>query len=55
MEKLTHGVVFAAILVLTIVGVDLIFFRHHTLPRLLVNVGIVLVFLAFYWRFFKNS
>jgi predicted cobalt transporter CbtA len=35
----------------TVVGVDIIFFRHHAWARLLVNVGIVLVFTAFYLRF----
>ena len=27
-----------------VVVVDILFFKHHFLPRLLVNVGIVLVF-----------
>ncbi|HEY3814632.1 MAG TPA: hypothetical protein VGL66_15535 [Caulobacteraceae bacterium] len=34
-----------------IVGVDIAFFRHHFWARLAVNVGIVLVFGAFYLRF----
>jgi hypothetical protein len=38
-------------LVAVVVGVDLLFFRHHVLARLMVNVGIVLVFAAFYLRF----
>ncbi|MFG2692684.1 hypothetical protein ACIHEI_30160 [Kitasatospora sp. NPDC051984] len=38
-----------------IVGVDFAFFRDHFWPRLLVNVGIVLVFLACYLRFLKHS
>jgi hypothetical protein len=41
-------------MVLLIVGVDLAFFRHHFWPRLAVNVGVVLVFLAFYVRFAKR-
>ena len=40
-----------AAMVATIVGVDLAFFRHHLWPRLAVNLGIVLVFAAFYVRF----
>lgn len=36
------------------VGVDLAFFRHHLWPRLTVNIGIVLVFLAFYFRIFRR-
>ncbi len=38
-------------LVVTVVGVDLLFFRHHVWARLLGNIGIVLVFAAFYLRF----
>jgi hypothetical protein len=34
-----------------IVIIDVAFFRHHFWPRLMVNVGIVLVFAAFYFRF----
>lgn len=37
-----------------IVGVDFAFFRHRFLERLMVNVGIVLVFGAFYLRFFAG-
>jgi hypothetical protein len=37
-----------------VVGVDLLFFRHHFWARLAVNVGIVLVFVAFYFRFLKR-
>jgi len=38
-------------LVAVVVGVDVLFFRHHFLERLIANVGIVLVFVAFYLRF----
>ena len=41
-------------LVAIVVGVDVLFFRHHFWPRLMVNVGIVLVFWAFYLRFVKR-
>jgi hypothetical protein len=34
-----------------IVGVDFAFFRNRFWERLAVNIGIVLVFGAFYWRF----
>ena len=37
-----------------VVGVDILFFRHHFWERLMVNVGIVLVFLAFDLRFLKR-
>ncbi len=38
-------------LVAVVVGVDVLFFRHHFWARLLANVGIVLLFAAFYLRF----
>jgi hypothetical protein len=34
-----------------VVGVDILFFRNHVWARLLANVGIVLVFAAFYLRY----
>lgn len=37
-----------------IVGVDLLFFRNRFWDRLMVNVGIVLVFAAFYFRFLNR-
>jgi hypothetical protein len=37
-----------------VVGVDVLFFRNRFWARLLVNVGIVLVFAAFYLRFLKR-
>lgn len=42
-------------LVVVVVGVDLLFFRHHVLERLAVNIGIVLVFLAFYVRYLNRT
>jgi predicted cobalt transporter CbtA len=41
-------------LVAVVVGVDVLFFRHHLWERLIANVGIVLVFAAFYFRFRKH-
>jgi hypothetical protein len=38
-------------LVAVVVGVDVVFFQHHFWVRLIANVGIVLVFAAFYLRF----
>ena len=37
-----------------IVGVDFAFFRNRFWERLTVNIGIVLVFAAFYLRFFRR-
>ncbi len=37
-----------------VAGVDILFFRDRFWERLMVNVGIVLVFWAFYLRFVKH-
>ncbi len=50
-----RAVLFALVLVAVVVGVDVVFFRHHFWERLIVNVGIVLVFAAFYLRFLKRA
>jgi hypothetical protein len=47
-------VLYVLALIAVVVGVDVLFLRHHFWARLIVNVGIVLVFWAFYWRFLKR-
>jgi len=42
---------YLVVMVAIIVGVDFLFFRQRFFERLLVNVGIVLVFVAVYLRF----
>jgi hypothetical protein len=37
-----------------VVGMDVLFFRNHFWQRLAANVGIVLVFGAFYFRFLQH-
>ena len=41
-------------MVVVIVGVDVLFFRGHFWARLAANIGIVLVFLAVYYRFLRS-
>ena len=41
-------------LVAVVVGVDVLVFRNQLWERLIANVGIVLVFVAFYLRFLKR-
>jgi hypothetical protein len=41
-------------MVAVVIGVDVLFLSHHFWERLLVNVGIVLVFGAFYLRVLKR-
>jgi len=43
---------FVLAIIVVIVGVDFAFFRHRFWERLIVNIGVVLVFAAFYMRFF---
>jgi hypothetical protein len=45
---------YALAMVAVVVGVDVLFFRHQVWERLIANVGIVLVFGAFYFRFLKR-
>ena len=47
-------VLYIVVLVAVVVSVDLLFFKNHVWERLIVNIGIVLVFAAFYFRFLKN-
>jgi len=42
------------VLIVVVVGVDVLFFRHRFWERLIVNIGIVMVFAAFYLRFLKK-
>ena len=45
---------YVLVLVAVVVGVDVLFFRNHFWERLAVNIGIVLVFGACYFRFVKR-
>ena len=54
MRRQAAIVLYVLALVAVVVGVDILFFRHHFWERLIVNVGIVLVFAAFYLRFLKR-
>jgi hypothetical protein len=47
-------VLYAVAMAAVIVGVDLVFFRNLVWERLTVNIGIVLVFAAFYLRFLRR-
>jgi hypothetical protein len=45
---------YIVLMLVVIVAVDVLFFKDRFWARLTVNVGIVLVFLAFYFRFLKR-
>jgi hypothetical protein len=55
MGRQTSVVLYVIALVIVVVGVDVLFFRHRFWERLMVNVGIVLVFAAFGLRFLKRA
>ena len=54
MHKNIYVVIFFVVMVAIIVGLDILFFRHHFWERLMSNIGIVLVFAAFGLRFLKK-
>ena len=45
---------YVVLMAAVIVAVDFLFFKNRFWERLTVNVGIVLVFTAFYFRFLKG-
>ena len=47
-------VLYVLALVAAVIGMDVLFFRNRFWERLMANVGIVLVFAAFYLRFLKR-
>jgi len=55
MTRNTSVVLYVVVLIIVVVGVDLLFFKNRFWERLIVNIGIVLVFAAFYLRFLKNQ
>ena len=54
MRREAGVVLYVLALVAVVVGVDVLFFRHQFWERLIVNIGIVLVFAAFGLRFLKR-
>jgi len=54
MGRQAVGVFYAIAMAAVIVAVDFAFFRNRFWERLMVNIGIVLVFGAFYLRFLRH-
>lgn len=54
MDRQVIVVLFVLAMIAVIVGVDFMFFRNRFWERLIVNIGIVLVFAAFYWMFLRR-
>ncbi|HEU5372295.1 MAG TPA: hypothetical protein VFU51_07910 [Gaiellaceae bacterium] len=55
MGRPAAGALYLAAMVGVVVGVDVLVFRGHLWERLAANVGIVLVFAAFYFRFLRHG
>jgi len=49
------GALYLVAMAAVVVGIDVLVFRHHFWERLAANVGIVLLFLALYFRFLHRS
>jgi hypothetical protein len=50
----TTAALYVVLMAATVVAMDLLFFRNRFWERLMANIGIVLVFAAFYFRFLKR-
>ena len=55
MGSRTATALYIVLMVAVIVAVDVLFFKNRLWERLTVNVGIVLVFAAFYFRSLTRS
>lgn len=55
MTKNIHLAIYLLVMVATVVAVDVLFFRQRFWQRLIANIGIVLLYIAFYLRFFRHS
>lgn len=54
MGKNAAQVIYVLIMAAVIIALDVLFFRHQFWERLIVNIGIVLLFIAFYLRFLHH-
>ncbi len=54
MSRQAANVLYVVAMVAVIVSVDFAFFRNRFWERLAVNVGIVLLFAALYFKFFRR-
>jgi hypothetical protein len=47
-------VLYLAMMIAVVVGIDVAFFRNRFWERLIANIGIVMLFAAFYLRFLRR-
>lgn len=55
MKSQTSAVLYVVLMAAVIVAIDVLFFKDRFWEQLTANVGIVLVFVAFYFRFLRGS
>jgi hypothetical protein len=53
-SRTSADVLYVLAMVVIMLGVDILFFRNRFWERPMVNIGVVLVFAAFYLRFFGH-
>ncbi len=54
MKMNMFAILFVLIMITVVVSVDVLFFKNRFWERLVANIGIVLVFAAFYMKFLKT-
>jgi hypothetical protein len=47
-------VIYILTMIATVVIVDILFFRHHFWERLIANIGIVVIYVVFYFALMKH-
>lgn len=55
MKTNLSDVLYVVAMAAVIVGVDFLALKNQFWVRLMVNIGIVLVFAGFYWKFLKHA
>ena len=54
MDRSAINAIYVLAMVTTVVTIDILFFRYRFWERLMANIGIVMVYVAFYLAFLNN-
>jgi len=54
MNKNILVMIYIIAMVVTVTTIDIVFFRHRFWERLFANIGIIMIYVAFYLAFVKN-
>lgn len=55
MSKTTINIIYVLAMIISVVIVDIVFFRNRLWERLMANIGIILLYAAFYLAFLRHS